>query len=97
MDKETKTEIDDIHQMVQNWKKSWLSQYSTDGINKWIYDEFYEEITTHIVPYVGRLLDTNCITEVDCGVFYARLRGEITDMRRLLGLQDPKDSTLEDD
>jgi hypothetical protein len=97
MDKATKTEIDDLHQMVQNWKKFWLSQYSTDGVNEWIMDEFMDEVTTYITPYVGRLLDTNYLTEVDCGVFYDRLRGEITDMRRLLQLPDPKESTLEDD
>jgi len=97
MDKNTKTEINDIHQMVQNWKKSWFGFYSTDGVNEWIMDEFVDEITLYIVPYVGRLLDCNCITEIDCGVFYDRLKSEITDMRRLLRLPDPKEGTLEND
>jgi hypothetical protein len=97
MDEATKREINDLHLMVQNWKKFWLTQYSTDGINEWIYEEFFEEITVYIVPYVGRLLDTNCIDEVTCGVFYDRLRGEIQDMRRLLRLPDSKESALEDD
>ena len=95
MDPETKTEIDTLHQMVQNWKNFWLTQYSTDGVNEWIMEEFIEEVSTYIIPYVGRLLDTNNITETDCGVFYERLKDEITDMRRLLRLPDPKDSTLE--
>ncbi|GAI82016.1 unnamed protein product [marine sediment metagenome] len=88
-------ETDDLHQMVQNWKESWLTHYSTDGVNEWIYEEFVEEIEIYIIPYIGRLYDINHLTETDCGVFCGRLFGEITDMRRLLGLQDPEDSPLE--
>jgi len=86
MDKETKTETDDLHQMVQNWKKSWLGFYSTDGVNEWIMEEFMEEIGVYIVPYIGRLFDCNHLTEIDCEGFYDRLSGEIQDMRRLLRL-----------
>ena len=95
MDKIVKTETDDLHQMVQNWKKSWLGFYSTDGVNEWIMEEFLEEISVYIVPYIGRLLDCNHLTEIDCEGFYDRVSGEITDMRRLLRLQDPEDSSLE--
>ena len=95
MDKETKTETNDLHQMVQNWKRSWLGFYSTDGVNEWIYEEFVEEISVHIIPYIGRLYDTNYLTETDCGVFCERLFGEITDMRRLLRLPDTPEGTLE--
>ncbi len=95
MDRSTQTETNDLHQMIQNWKKSWFGFYSTDGVNEWIMDEFMEERSVYIVPYVGRLLDTNYLTEIDCAVFYERLQGEIADMRRLLRLPDPEISTLE--
>ena len=95
MDKETKTETDDLHKMIQNWKKSWLGFYSSDGINEWIMEEFMEEVEIYLVPYVGRLKDTDYLTEIECEGFYDRLSGEIQDMRRLLRLQDPEDSSLE--
>ena len=95
MDNNVQTETNDLHQMVQNWKKFWLTQYSTDGVNEWIYEEFVEEITVHIVPYIGRLFETSHLTKIECGNFYERLRGEITDMRRLLRLPTTPKGTLE--
>ena len=86
MDKETKTEIDTLHQMVQNWKKGYLSHYSTDGVNEWILEDFTEEINTILLPYVTRLFETDYITALDRGNFYDRLKAEIDDLRRLLGL-----------
>ncbi len=95
MDRETKTETNDLHLMIQNWKKSWLGFYSTDGVNEWIMDEFMEELSIYITPYVGRLFDTQYLTEIDCAIFYERLEGEIADMRRLLRLPSPEESSLE--
>ncbi len=97
MDKATNIETNDLHQMVQNWKKSWLGFYSTDGVNEWIMDEFMEELSVYIIPYVGRLFDIQYLTEIDCAIFHERLESEIADMRRLLRLPDPKESSLEDD
>lgn len=95
MDRETKTETNDLYLMVQNWKKSWLGFYSTDGVNEWIMDEFMEELSIYIIPYIGRLFDTQYMTEIDCAIFNERLEAEIIDMRRLLRLPDPKESSLE--
>ena len=86
MDTETKNEIDTLHQMVQNWKVSYFTFYSTDGVNEWIMEDFIEEISTHLIPYLHRLQECSHITGLDAANFFGRTDGEIEDLRRLLRL-----------
>ncbi len=90
-----KKEIDTLHMMIQNWKKFWFGQYSTDGVNAWIMEEFSEEISNYVIPYLRRLIECQHITELEYANFIERCRGEIADMRRLLGLSEAEDSPVE--
>ena len=93
MDEKTQTEINTLHQMVQNWKKCDLGYWTEEGPNEWIYTDFIEKLSTWLMPYVRRLAECGHITELEYESFMERLKGEIEDMFRLLGLPDTEEST----
>lgn len=102
MDENVQKTINDIHQIIQNWKKFWLTQYSTDGVNEWILEEFTELILGGqfyqygiVSSALNGLVKGEFITKLEYESFWERTFAEIDDMRRLLGLPDPKESPVE--
>lgn len=86
-------EINDLHNMVQNWKKDYLRSYDEEGGNEWLLDDFVEEITLYLMPYVTRLAQCDHIDKNEYTEFLERTRGEIIDLRRLLRLPEPEEGT----
>jgi len=104
MDENVQKTIADIHKIIQNWKKFWLAQYSTDGVNAWILNEFTELILGGgyyqygmVSSAIDGLVKGGFITKLEYESFWEKTFGEIDDMRRLLGLPDPKESPVEGD
>ena len=93
MDEKVQKEIDTLHQMLQNWKKCDLGYWTEEGPNDWIFDGFIEKTSMWLLPYVRRLRECGYITQEEYDQFIWRTRGECEDMRRLLGLPSPKEST----
>ena len=89
MEQGTKQTLDDLLQMLQNWKKKDLTYYDPSGGNEWIWDDFIEKISEWMMPYVSRLFQCEHIGEFELESFRERVRGEIEDMRRLLRLPRP--------
>jgi len=101
MDKNVQKTIDDIHTMVANWKKFWLSQYTEEGPNDWILEEFTELILGGayyqfgiVSSAVDRLLKDEFINETEHELFWNQIYAELDDVRRLLDLPTPKENVI---
>ena len=88
MEDNVQKEINDLHTMIQNWKKDYLRSYDEAGGNEWLLSDFVEEIHMYVAPYLRRLFECDHINKVEYVNFIERTQGEIQDMRRLLGLSD---------
>ena len=86
-------EINDLHNMVQNWKKDYLKSYDEAGGNQWLLDDFVEEIGLYLAPYLRRLYECGHIDKLEYVKFVERTKGEIDDLRRLLRLPDGEEGT----
>ncbi|GAG20344.1 unnamed protein product [marine sediment metagenome] len=48
-------EIADLMFMMDNWKKGFRTWCEVGEDNEWVYNEFLEDITTHLQPYAHAL------------------------------------------
>lgn len=52
-------ELQSLETMVLNWKSNYLSMRTPEGGDEFLADDFQEEITTHVSPFVRRLHENN--------------------------------------
>ena len=64
------------------------ARYSSDTF-EWIYEDFVERIVVDLLPYIDRFRECDFIDDNEIEYFMERISGEISDMRRLLGLPEP--------
>ena len=109
MEETVRKEVNTILEMVARWKVFWFKEYRDpescphiDGPNDWILDEFIQLIAGcdyyqqgMVLPYLRRLQETGCLTEIELEGVLERIYGEVKDLRRLLGLRDPKEKVAE--
>ena len=55
MQENVRKELDALEEMLLNWKASYLGFATPEGGNDFLVEDFQEEITTYISPYVRRL------------------------------------------
>ncbi len=48
-------EVADLMLMMDNWKKGFRTWCTEGEDNEWVYREFWDDITTHLQPYVYSL------------------------------------------
>jgi len=111
MEEEVRKEVQTILDMVARWKVFWFGEYrdpascpNIDGPNDWIVDEFTQLIAGGdyyhqglVLPYLRRLHQIGALTNLELESILERIYGEIQDLRRLLGLQDAKNGSVEGD
>jgi hypothetical protein len=111
MEEGVRKEVQTILDMVARWKVFWFSEYRDpascphiDDPNEWIVDEFTQLIAGGdyyqqglVLPYLRRLEQTGLITPIELESILERIYGEIQDLRRLLGLQDAENGSVEGD
>ena len=49
--------------MVRNWKSNYLEYATPEGNNDFLLEEFQEEITTYMSPYLRRLYQCEYLTD----------------------------------
>ena len=89
MKENVKTELNTLITILQNWKKCDIKHADPGGGNEWIYEEFVEKVSTWMMPYVTALRREEHLDSTEIEYFMERISGEISDMRRLLGLPKP--------
>jgi hypothetical protein len=56
------TELEALKTMVLRWKRSYLGWVPDDGEGDYLLEEFREEISRHVSPFVNRLFQNDHLT-----------------------------------
>ena len=88
-------ELDNLKEMLNNWKRGFLSWASPDGDNEYVLQEFREEIDSHLYPYVTRLLQTDHLTTVEAKEFMDYCYSQVEDLRDQLSKVETNESKKE--
>ena len=81
MEENVRQELDVLKQMVNNWKRGYLSWASPDGDNQHVLLEFTEEIQEHIYPYVTRLRESEHLNDAEAKEFMDYCYRQVEDLR----------------
>ena len=81
MEENVRQELDTLKQMLDNWKRGFLSWASPDGDNDYVLMEFTEEIQEHVYPFVTRLRETEHLTNSEVQEFMAYCHSQVEDLR----------------
>jgi hypothetical protein len=84
MEENVRQELNALEEMVLNWKRNYLEYATPDGNNGFLVEEFQEEITTYISPYLRRLFQCEYVTEMEASEFLDSCYRQVDDLRQLI-------------
>jgi hypothetical protein len=84
MEENVRKELDALEMMLLNWKQSYLGDATPDGNNDCLVEEFQEEITTYMSPYLRRLFQCEHITAEEAKGFLNFCDSQVEDLRNLI-------------
>lgn len=84
MKENVRQELEALEAMVLNWKRNYLEYASPEGNNDFLVEEFQEEITTYMSPYLRRLFQCDYLTETQAAEFLDSCYNQVDDLRRLI-------------
>ena len=84
MEENVRQELEVLKQMMQNWKRGFLSWASPDGDNQHVLLEFTEEIQEQLYPLVTRLRETEHLTNSEAQEFMVYCHSQVEDLRNQL-------------
>jgi hypothetical protein len=88
-------ELDNLKQMLNNWKRGFLSWASPDGDNEYVLLEFQEEIQQQLYPYVNRLLEAQHLSQSEAREFMDYCYNQVEDLRDQLSKMETNESKKE--
>jgi hypothetical protein len=62
-------ELEALKTMMDRWKRSYLGWVPDDGEGEYLLEEFREEISRHVSPYVDRLFKNDHLTWLEAQEF----------------------------
>ena len=87
MDTLVTEEVAVLKQMILNWHRGYLTWVQPGEDNDYVLEEFHEDITNHLFPYVSRLLALEYLTQEEatelmdhCYSAVGRLKKDIAQM-----------------
>ena len=84
MKENVRQELEALEMMVFNWKQCYLGDATPEGNNDFLVEEFREEITTYMSPYLRRLFECDHLTQQEAGEFLDSCYSQVDDLRRLI-------------
>jgi hypothetical protein len=81
MEENVQQELEVLKQMLQNWKRGFLSWASPDGDNDHVLLEFTEEIQEQLYPYVTRLREAEHLSNAEAKEFMDYCHSQVEDLR----------------
>ena len=88
-------ELDTLKEMLNNWKRGFLTWVSPDGDNEYVLLEFREEIDSQLYPYVTRLLETKHLSQSEATEFMDYCFSQVEDLRDQLNKVETNESKKE--
>ncbi|MFZ5451201.1 MAG: hypothetical protein ACOZF2_04945 [Thermodesulfobacteriota bacterium] len=84
MEENVRQELKALEEMVLNWKQNYLEYASPEGNNDFLVEEFHEEISTYLSPYLRRLFQCNYLTQAQAEEFLDHCYSQVDELRRLI-------------
>jgi len=84
MEENVRQELVALETMVLNWKRNYLEYATPEGNNDFLLEEFQEEITTYMSPYLRRLYQCEHLTEMQAAEFLDSCYRQVDDLRQLI-------------
>ena len=84
MEENVRHELEVLKEMMNNWKRGFMSWASPDGDNQHVLLEFTEEIQEQIYPYVTRLRQTEHLNDAEAREFMDYCYSQVEDLRNQL-------------
>jgi hypothetical protein len=94
MQEMVRKELDAMEAMLANWKANYLSFATSDGNNDFLLEEFQEEITAYVSPYVRRLFQCNYLTAEEAKEFMDHCYNQVDDLKlKIQNLETPPEKS----
>ena len=84
MEENVRQELHAMEMMVCNWKGVYLRDATPDGNNDFLVEDFEEEITIYMAPYLRRLVQCDHITAERAEEFRNFCHSQVEDLRNLI-------------
>jgi hypothetical protein len=84
MEENVRLELEALKAMVLNWKQNYLEHASPDGNNDFLVEEFQEQITTYMSPYLRRLFQCEYLSQEQASEFLDHCNNQVDDLRRMI-------------
>jgi hypothetical protein len=90
MEENVHQELEALELMVLNWKQNYLEYATPDGNNDFLVEEFQEEITTYMSPYLRRLFQCEHLTQQEAEEFLNACYSQVDVLRaQIRGVETP--------
>jgi hypothetical protein len=75
-------ELEALKTIVLRWKRSYLGWVPDDGEGEYLLEEFREEISTHVSPFVNRLFQNDHLTWPEAQEFLNYCYSQVEEVRQ---------------
>ena len=82
MEENVVKELETLKAMVIRWKKSYLGWVPDDGEGEYLLEEFRDEISTHVSPFVNRLFQNDHLTWAEAQEFLEYCYSQVEEVRQ---------------
>ena len=74
-------EIETLKMMARNWKQGYESWIQLGEDNEYVYEDFTEDIITHMHPYMQRFVECEHLTSAEAGDLLEYCHGQVRKLR----------------
>jgi hypothetical protein len=82
MEENVVKELETLRTMVHRWKRSYLGWVPDDGEGEYLLEEFRDEISTHVSPFVNRLFQNDHLTWSEAQEFLDYCYSQVEEVRQ---------------
>ena len=82
MEENVVKELEALKTMVLRWKRSYLGWVPDDGGGEYLLEEFREEISRHVSPFVNRLFQNDHLTWSEAQEFLNYCYSQVEEVRQ---------------
>ena len=75
-------ELESLKRIVLRWKRSYLGWVPDDGGGEYLLEEFREEISSHVSPFVNRLFQNDHLTWPEAQDFLNYCYSQVEEVRQ---------------
>ena len=93
MEENVVKELEALKTMVLRWKRSYLDWVPDDGEGEYLLEEFREEISRHVSPFVTRLHENDHLTWSEAQEFLSYCYSQVEEVHQ--AVEEAKSKQLE--